>query len=247
MGVLHDTRTGLRFDNYSMNANVIHPSHNEHLRFESNMSKDYHEHMNKYLNAAIQSSIQPGRVPMAYKHLYETDSFHALSPVGLAMLPEAIKRRRRNHNLRLRVTRDSKSGRVLGRIVKMPIENLHIYNPAYPYDCRISINLEVNLDRPDIDPETLIVDSEHNEPDRKKDRLSYKHLSFSIDLTKVESTGKHPTFELECEVDSAALRQQIQRAKEGRENAFGDVVGGFLDDVTFLMREAPPGKGAVEG
>ena len=72
---------------------------------------------------------------------------------------------------------------------------------------------------------------------RVKDRLSYKHLAYSIDLTKVEREGLDASYELELEVDSALLRQQMGLIKQGRESAYTEVVSGFLDNATFLMRE----------
>jgi hypothetical protein len=180
---------------------------------------------------------------MQYNHLYEVDSFHHLSAYGLQLLPQALQRRhnsKKEH--RLRVTKDTRTGHIIARLVKMKIADLHIYNPG-SYDCRITINLEVNLNRPDIDPNSLIAadDAERgNEPPRKKDRMSYQHLAYSIDLTKVEMDGMPPRYELEQEVRSDWLRQQMALAQEGKKSAFGDVVSGFLDNLTFLMRERLP-------
>ena len=206
-------------------------------------SQDEHKHLNEYLNASIQNSLKPGRIPMRYKHLYETDSFHHLSATALALLPESLQRRpdpkREN---RLRITSDTRTRQTTARIIKRKIADLHIYNPA-SYDCRITINVEVNLDRPDIEPAALIAadDAQRgNEVARVKDRLSYKHLAYSIDLTKVEMQGMPARFELELEVDSALLRQQMELAKAGQKGAFGEVVSGFLDNLTFLMREKAP-------
>ena len=115
---------------------------------------------------------------MVYKHLHEIDSFHALSPLGLQVLPPSLQRRRGKREPRLRITTEDDAkgerGQVKARIVKIPIDNLHIYNPNFRYDCRISINLEVNLDRPDLSPDILIAEENTiNEVPRKKDRLSY--------------------------------------------------------------------------
>ena len=204
-----------------------------------------HKHLNDYLNTAIKDSMEhEGRVPMKYNHLYEVDSFHHLSAYGLQLLPQALQRHRNaKKEPRLRITRDSRTGQIIARIVKIKIDDLHIYNPG-AYDCRITINLEVNLNRPDIDPNSLIAadDAERgNEPPRRKDRMSYKHLAYSIDLTKVEMDGMPPRYELEQEVRSDMLRQQMALARDHRKNAFGDVVSAFLDNLTFLMREQLPG------
>ena len=118
---------------------------------------------------------------------------------------------------------------------------MHIQNPVEPYDCRISMNLEVNFP-PDVDISELIEPPSHDRPpppERIKDRLSYKHLAYSIDLTKVESQGVPSKYELELEVDANVLRQQIERGKRGLDTAYTDVVSGFFDNATFLMRQAP--------
>lgn len=198
--------------------------------------------MNEFLNKAIRDSKQPGRVPMDYEHRYETDSFAALSPAGYDALPPSISKRHFDHPPKLRTSRNDKTGQVIARIIKMHLGSLHIFNPQEPYDCRISMNLEVNLDRPDLDPDELIEQATEAKPaplSRKKDRLSYKHLAYSIDLTKVETRGFAPKYELELEVDSSLLREQMQRMQSGQEHAFTDVVSGFVDDATFLMRQRP--------
>lgn len=206
-------------------------------------SQPEHEAMNKFLNATAQASMASGRVHMQYEHLYQTDTFAALSPAGMAALPPIVRRKpMHGRELRLRTTRNTKTNEVIARIIKVPLGDLHLQNPGDPYDCRISMNLEVNLDRPDLNPDDLVEPPTHEKPpppERRKDRLSYKHLAYSIDLTKVESAGVPPKYELELEVDANLLRAQIARVKRGQESAYGDVVSGFLDNATFLMRQAP--------
>lgn len=199
--------------------------------------------MNNFLNSTTQAAQAPGRVPIAYKHLYQTDTFATLSPAGLASLPPAVQRRPlHGRELRLRTSRDTKNpNHILAHIIKVPLGDLHIQNPGEPYDCRISMNLEVNFPT-DIDINDLIEPPTHDKPappERRKDRLSYKHLAYSVDLTKVESAGVPAKYELELEVDAAVLREQIERGKRGEDSAYTDVVSGFLDNATFLMRQAP--------
>lgn len=252
-----------------MNACVIdpHASSRMHLRFESTMTavslmsttigkphkltgpnQAEHKHMNEFLNATIKDSKQySGRIGMHYEHPFEIDSFHHLSSYGQSLLPKSIQRRQGTQRPRLRITykdnRDGTRGDIKARIVKLPISNLHIFNPGHHYDCRISINLEVNFHRPDVDLDSLIdVDADRQNPpdvDRVKDRIQYKHLAYCIDLTKVQRRGLEPSHELELEVDSNALREQMALMREGKPNGFGDVVAGFLDNATFLMRTRP--------
>lgn len=192
----------------------------------------------------IQRSQAPGRIALTYKHHYETDSFHQLTAYGRQFIPPTLQRHiHPKKEPRLRITKDSSrtasAGDVKARLIKLNIANLHIHNPA-GYDSRISINVELNLHRTDIDAAALLPpdDAEQkNEPPRKKDRLAYQHLAFSLDLTKVESLGMPPKYEMEQEVDAAVLRLQMQLAREGKPSAFGDVVSGFLDNLVFLMRQ----------
>lgn len=201
--------------------------------------------MNQFLNATTQESRQPGRVHMQYAHLHQTDSFSTLSAAGYAALPESARKRPLKRELRLRTTRDSRTGQVLARIVKIPLGDIHIYNPNEPYDCRISMNLEVNLERPDLDPAALIeppTAEKPAQPERKKDRLSYKHLCYSVDLTKVEVQGvARPKYELELELDPGKLRAQMALQSQGQPNGVADVVSGFIDNACFLMKQRPAG------
>ena len=197
--------------------------------------------MNDFLNSATQASRHPGRVNIAYEHLFQTDTFATLSHQGFLSLPESVRRRPVGRELRLRTSRDSRTGQILAHIIKVTLADLHIQSPEDPYDCRISMNLEVNFPA-DMDVADLIEPPSYDKPappERRKDRLSYKHLAYSIDLTKVESAGVAPKYELELEVDAAVLREQMGRAERGEGSAYGDVVSGFVDNATFLMRQAP--------
>lgn len=199
--------------------------------------------MNSYLNTTLTDSMKPGRVPMKYAHPKEVDSFRKLSSMGYQALPQAVQRHRKlDRKLNLRTSRVIDTPEIKARIVKVKIDDLHIYNPTGEYDCRISINIEVNLNRPDLHPTDMEEEPSGDAPappDRKKDRLSYKHLEYSFDLTKVEQAGMQPKYELELEVNAAALREQMKRMATGEPHAFGDVVSGFVDNATFLMRLRP--------
>jgi polynucleotide 5'-triphosphatase len=200
--------------------------------------------MNEFLNATTRASQAPGRVPIAYKHHFQTDTFAALSPAGLASLPPSVQRRSHLHgrDLRLRTSRDTRNpNNILAHIIKVPLGDLHIQNPGEPYDCRISMNLEVNFPT-DIDIGELIEQPTHDKPappERRKDRMSYRHLAYSVDLTRIDSAGGPPKYELELEVEANVLREQIAKGKRGEDSAYTDVVSGFLDNATFLMRQAP--------
>lgn len=104
------------------------------------------------------------------------------------------------------------------------------------------MNLEVNFMGDDIDPMALTNEPnpDKKKPSRSKDRMSYKHLNdtFSIDLTRVDTPGMPPTYELELELDANVARDQCALAAQGRTSAFTPVVEGFVDNLTLLMKQA---------
>lgn len=202
-------------------------------------AKDDFAFLNKMLNATLASSVEPGRQAIKYARRDEIDSFTDLSPEGIESLPQRLQSlATRGKELRLRTTRAEKSGEVIACIVKVPIDHRQIFNP-YGYACRISINVEVDFMQANIKPMTIAPTIEKPaQPDRKKHRLSYTHLdTYSIDLTTVHISALAPKYELEVEVDSKRLLQQMDLMLGGQsQNAFGDVVSGFMDNTQFLMR-----------
>lgn len=208
--------------------------------------------MNNFLNTATKDSHlhQPGRVRIDYKHTHEIDEFRRLTDLAFKMLPPAVQKRPLGREPKIRTTTDKpKNGERAGPpkacILKIPLSNLHIYNPRDEYDCRISMNLECNLLREGVDPYSLGAEPTAEKPAppaRKKDRMSYKHLAYQVDLTKVDVDGMPAKYELELEVDTSALRQQLVSLRQGQESGFTNIVEGFLDNTTFLMattRRAP--------
>lgn len=202
--------------------------------------------MNEYLNRAIQGSIAPDRVRLAYKHRYERDSFATLNKAGYDCLPDLAKAHiNPNHALKLRTTTDTKAPKgspqsTLGRIVKVRLDDLDIHCPRMDFDCRISVNLEVDLNnRPDIDPALIINPPNPGDdvsPDRMKDRLSYKHLAYSVDLTQVTLPNNQKTHELEIEVDTGRLREEAMRLTQGQDSAYEMLIDGLLSNVFTLMK-----------
>jgi polynucleotide 5'-triphosphatase len=198
-----------------------------------------HQYLNDYLNSVLRNSRTPGRISLDYKHPVVVDSFHTLSAFAKQQIPPALQRYiHAKKEPRLRITYDTKENKVTDRLVKLKVADLHIFNPACQ-DCRISINVELNLNRPDIDPQALIA-ADDAEPSRRKDRMSYRHLAYAIDLTRIDTEGMNPKFELEEECDATLLRQHMQLVREGKKSGFGDIVSGFLDNLVFLMRERAP-------
>jgi polynucleotide 5'-triphosphatase len=96
------------------------------------------------------------------------------------------------------VTRNEKTGDVLATVKKVRLGNLDVYSPKRAADWRISVNVEV----PGAYPRSrdaretrflafLSVQHPLGSPthQRRKDRISYSHEEFIVDLTQVASYG----------------------------------------------------------
>ena len=125
---------------------------------------------------------------MKYKHTYECDTFYALSQQGRLHLPRSIQEHIDPRNGRtipkVRVTTENKTGELIAQIIKTRVADMDIYSPRTLFDWRISVNLEMKIEgdlRQYIEPG----DVGKSATDRSKDRLSYKHLQYQIDLTQV--------------------------------------------------------------
>lgn len=150
--------------------------------------------MNGFLNELVTQTHPSNlnrpkpRVPIQYAHRRERDSFYELPQSIVQTLPPTIQhflKQTSRHAPKVRVTHDQKTGQVLARIIKTRVQDLDIYIPNSPLDCRISVNLEMKYDG---DTEALVRGSERqNQPDRNKDRLSYTQSHYQIDLTQVTS------------------------------------------------------------
>lgn len=99
------------------------------------------------------------------------------------------------HKPRVRVTTDQRTNEVLARIVKCRVADLNVYSPRTCLDWRVSVNLEMNYDG-DMSELIPIPDvgggsarrgggGGSGSGHREKDRMSYRHLAYQIDLTQV--------------------------------------------------------------
>lgn len=224
--------------------------------------------MNNFLNEAVKASMphsNPGRIPLSYAHKKERDTFYEVQPSDL---PPIIRQNLHpRHKPKVRVTTDQRTGEVLAKIVKCRIADIDVYSPRTAVDWRISINLEMNYDG---DVRNLpVVDGARGSRggDRNKDRMSYRHLAYQIDLTQVAKAevcsvpacfpilGRRrlmlddvqpPTkndfeHELEVEVSAAEIRRQGQLVMAGDpKNQYEDLIKGFIDNIRVLARAVPP-------
>ncbi|KAI0712672.1 mRNA triphosphatase CET1 [Earliella scabrosa] len=199
---------------------------NMELRFESNMTARQHKHFNTLLNKL---KMEKEANDISYEHLHLIDHFY--TPDG-------------GRGEKIRVTRDEKTREVRACMRKVRLGNLDIYCPKRSVDWRVSVNMEIPVPVPSGTPS-------HS---RKKDRLSYTHQEFAIDLTQVTAThggNSKPELlhELEVELrDSdyllmvAARRGQPEYSKAEQE-AFDDLIHAFVNNARILVRNATPPDG----
>ncbi|KAF3480892.1 mRNA-capping enzyme subunit beta [Arthroderma uncinatum] len=214
---------------------------NLRLAFESSMSQAQHRAMNNFLNETVKTSISQGsaRIPLAYAHKRERDTFYEISAADLPPIVQHHLHPR--HKPKVRVTTDVRTGAVLARIVKCRIADLDVYSPRTCLDWRISVNLEMNYEG---DSSKLQQANDWKRGgDRNKDRMSYRHLAYQIDLTQVGTSDSAPSdfeHELEIEISSAEIRRQGDLALSGdMSNRYEELIKGFVDNIRVLARAVP--------
>ncbi|KAF7979998.1 hypothetical protein HWV62_40092 [Athelia sp. TMB] len=227
VGILRDRVSGARLKLPVLVETILAPDSMD-IRFESNMSKSTHKHYNELLNKLKLSSSQPGHpsTPLEYAHRYLSDSFYGSDARG---------------GDKTRLTRDEKSGEVVECVRKVRLSDLNIYSPKRGADWRVSVNLEVPMPQPLGSP--LFT--------RRKDRISYTHEEFSIDLTQVTSTANSGAAELlhELEIEisrpalllATALKRGDPNASELERGAFDELIRAFVNNARILVRNAGDG------
>ncbi len=154
-------------------------------------------HFNDFLNETVRNASDKNqvitgvpRVPVDYKHRYEIDRFFELPSRMRGQLPPYVESLiPPHHSLKVRVTYEEKSKAVLAKIIKARVADIDIYMPTCPLDCRISVNLEMPWETSVEELEQLSAGMKRDGmPDRNKDRLSYQHGPYQIDLTQVRTS-----------------------------------------------------------
>jgi len=229
VGLLVDKGSGQRLALPVLVETILKPNEID-CQFESNMSAMQHKHFNTLLNnlkAASAQSSHPSS-PLAYSHKYLLDSFYP---------PDNQYEREK-----IRVTRDEKTKAVTECVRKLRLGDLNIYSPKRAADWRISVNLEIPVAHPVGTPT-------HS---RRKDRMSYSHEEFNIDLTQVtssSSTNAPPELlhELELEIARPELllatsaKRNDQNVSEHERSAFDELIRAFVNNARILVRNAGDG------
>jgi len=229
LGVLRDRSTGKRIVLPVLVETILAPDAVD-LRFESNMSATQHKHFNTLLNDLKRKSCEPSHPssPLEYKHVKLVDSFYA---------PDNPSEREK-----IRVTREEKTGTVVEVTKKVRLGDLNIYSPKRAADWRVSISLEVPVPHPVGTPTHT----------RRKDRISYSHEEFNIDLTQVISNagpGASPEMLHELEVEiarpvfllSTASKRGDPNVPEHERNAFDELMRSFVNNSRILVKNASEG------
>lgn len=129
-----------------------------------------------------------------YTHRREIDRFFELPAELQGRIPGCVRSRlgARSRNVKVRVTYDQKTRKVLAKIIKARVADIDIHMPSCPMDCRLSINLEMDWDGPVEELEQLTPNPQERHSDRNKDRLSYRQGHYQVDLTQVTQTITGP-------------------------------------------------------
>lgn len=192
MGTVINKETDERIDLPVLTECVL--ADTKRLAFRSDMTLAQHKAFNEYLNDCVNVThrAKGARVPIEYRHRRETDKFYELPDPLRKQLPACIQSLiPARHSAKVRVSYDQKTNRVIAMIIKARIADLHLYFPTFPLDCRISVNLEMPWDG-NLEQLEKHAAGKDQQPDRKKDRLSYTQSVYQIDLTQVRHNVAGP-------------------------------------------------------
>ncbi|KAL7620116.1 mRNA-capping enzyme subunit beta [Parahypoxylon ruwenzoriense] len=258
LGIIIDKMTNDRMFSPSIKAGECVLGESARVQFRSSMTENQHCELNGYLNEQVKASFPRNptavsRVQVHYVHRREVDRFYDLPTQMRQRVPACVAGLlQQGSPMKARVTYDQKTGKVLAKIVKARIANLNIHFPHLPLDCRISINLEWDWDGPADEIQRSQIPNKERPPDRIKDRLSYTHGLYQIDLTQV--TQGHPTdgnqgpqpqvgaakeHELEIELEARSLIEHGRLLIRGEPNRYEDLVDGLVNNVRLLARRCP--------
>lgn len=231
VGTLLDTRSNERLNLPVLNETILAPDYPE-VRFASDMTVQQHATYNQSLNSLVQRTGDPNypNARIRYEHMRLVDTFYNM-PAS-------------SGGGKVRVTRDEKTGQIKECVQKVRIADLNVYSPKRKMDWRVSVSVETPAKPP---PDSLPPTNT-----RRKDRLSYSHQAFKIDLTQV-TTGPdpaHPQTSHELEIEFADSGELMRCARvrtkgssgatwSGKEGeAFDELIRVFVNNIRILVRNA---------
>ncbi|KAF7723191.1 mRNA-capping enzyme subunit beta [Apophysomyces ossiformis] len=217
-GVFIDKKTDQRINLMAFTETIIPHHMDRSIRFDSDMHMNQHKHFNQLLNEQVgRTQARDYRGDrIQYKHTREVDYIH------------------NEGSNKCRVTTDQKTGKIVpnGIIQKVRIADLNIHSPMRALDYRISVNAEIPSKKPTSAPSMK----------RVKDRVSYQHGWFKVDLTQVKSDGDrgHKTsHELELEfVDASQLASEKVKSERKENSQYVQMIEVFVNNIRMLSRSA---------
>ncbi|KAG8904789.1 mRNA-capping enzyme subunit beta [Tulasnella sp. 403] len=236
VGMIIDTRSDERINLPVSSETILAPDYPE-IRFSSNMTVQQYAQYNQALNKLVERANQPTypNARIRYEHARMVDTFH--TPVAGSGFGSGSGK--------IRVTTDAKTGEVKECVQKTRIADLNIYSPKRKLDWRVSVSTETPVPLPPSGSAALYT--------RRKDRLSYTHQSFKVDLTQVTPSNpgsaapSEQLHELEIEfADSNELMRTVRArtrstgatwtGKEGE--LFDELMRIFVNNIRILVRNA---------
>ena len=220
--------------------------------FRSSMTEEEHMHFNKHLNTA--SISVPGPNGKTHERIQEIDSFWQLPRAeAIANIPAHLHSYvlgPGNAPVKVRISHAwNDTGRASEKacIIKRRISNIDIYNPNWPFDWRISVNIEYQYTGNRSALEPAVEGNGTRAADRAKNRLKYFYSVCDIDFTKVTAVpaGEVPgsaswednEHELEVELHSARLYEQLDlMRRRSPATRYEDLVRMLVDNVRVLTR-----------
>jgi hypothetical protein len=242
IGEIHDIEEGRRLSLPVGCETIFLKDRWRRTKFESSMDQAQHKLLNGFLNTCFQNSRQePGRIPIDYDHRYESDQFYELNAEGIRALPPTIRPfLDPRHRPRVRITSDRDTLKTTARIIKSRIADIEVYNPASDFDYRISISVESPWEGDNMH----LIPLKEQGMERNKDRVSYRHVGYQIDLTQVSyPDGSKQQHELEVEISTEQVKLELANLKAQRPSNYEQLVKGFIDNVRILCRKGTIGGG----
>ena len=159
---------------------------NGHFRINSSVTKKVFQRLSTHVKK--NNFISGSNELPNFEHVQVRDSVYMLN-------------NKSNSKQKIRVSRDLKTGSIIGAVKKIRINNLLLQTPGNKFDSKISISLEL--------PETISEQSLgglKSTFERSKDRYSYynKEINVTLDLTTAEEISRK-NHEIELELNSQVL------------------------------------------
>lgn len=205
------------------------------------------QRLNEWTLASSNAYERDSRVNrISYEHPRDNDEFFLLNDEGRNALDEELlafiesesnmARTNKNGQKDIRVRRTKNDGGTQ-HLIKTRVANREIHCPQYDFDYRLSISLEAGW-AGDLNHLVPLQDTRG----RQKDRLSYTHESFHVDLTQVRfDDSNEKEHELEVELNAGILEAELIKFRQRAQDFKLDQhIATMLRNTRVLVREGGP-------